>query len=251
MKSNRYLPEMGVSHFDLVDEPGSPTPRHEHATNISGLWISTNLEVPGLIPRCEVLDIRIMNSHGTATVGTILRGLEKAKEERADLMNCSWGSRVPCEPINLALQAIVQSGTLVVCSAGNSGPASGEPGTATVGWPAKNSFVLAVGSLDGNRCLSPFSSTGDRGEPNKPDLVEIGEGILTTGTALGSSYGEGLVKTLVAGTSFSAPRVVAVAAMLMECARARSAGMAPAKIGHWVCRACRVPGESVAGVGLS
>jgi subtilisin family serine protease len=216
MNPNRYIPENKVTHFDMVDAPGESTQRHDHATNISHLWVGTHELAPGLIPNCSIVDIRIMESSGKASVGTILQGFDKALEEHVDICSCSWGSSVPSDLINSAINAMGEAGVLVVCSAGNEGPASGEPGSSTILWPAKLPSVLTVGAVDEQGKLTAFSSTGDTENNSKPNLVELGEGILTAGTTSDGPWGPGLVASLVRGTSFACPRVVAVAAQLIE-----------------------------------
>lgn len=241
MNKNRYTPEQNVRHFDMVDSPGESTVRHDHATMISHIWIGVHAEVPGLIPNCLVLDIRIMGSDGTASVGSILQGLDKAWEEKADIVSCSWGSRNPSDLINSAITAMERSGILVVCSAGNEGPSSGDPGSSTICWPANNPLVLAVGAVDAEGRLSSFSSTGDTDNQAKPDLVELGEGILTAGSTQDGPWGPELVKNLVQGTSFSCPRVVAVAAQLIEAERVRGGRWTPDSIKGQLQKTCCSP----------
>jgi subtilisin family serine protease len=238
MNPNRYIPENNVTHFDLVDAPGESTHRHDHATNISHLWVGTHELVPGLIPNCSVVDIRIMESSGKASVGTILQGCDKALEEQVDICSCSWGSSVPSDLINSAINAMEEAGVLVVCSAGNEGPASGEPGSSTILWPAKLPSVLTVGAVDGDGKLCTFSSTGDAENNSKPNLVELGEGILTAGTTSDGPWGPGLVASLVQGTSFACPRVVAVAAKLVEARKTGGYGWAPSFIREEIKTVC-------------
>jgi subtilisin family serine protease len=83
------------------------------------------------------------------------------------------------------------------CAAGNSG---GGP----VGYPANNPNVVAVSSTGPADIISGFSSVGPEVE-----LAAPGETIWST--RIGNTYGQG------DGTSYAAPQVAGVAALLLSC----------------------------------
>lgn len=239
MKENPHLPAANVKHIDLIDGEGPPTPRHDHATNIAGLWIGTQNQAPGLVPGIELYDIRAFDSAGNATSGALLEAIDRAMENRVDLINASWGSRDPSPPINLAIQAATGAGIIVVCSAGNSGHGDGTPGSSTITWPAPLSEVITVGACNENGLLSSFSSTGDSRD-KKPDCVEIGQDLMSTGSSDDGPYGAGLVIGL-SGTSFSAPRIAAVVAKMGQAARVRGSKMDPSVIRTLLSNLCQAP----------
>lgn len=99
--------------------------------------------------------------------------------------------------IDAALQAAWNGDCFIDCAAGNSGP--------SVTYPATNANVMAIAATDHNDDVASFSNPGPQVEVSAP-----GVDILSTG--LGQGY------ETSSGTSFSAPYVAGVAALI------RSAG---------------------------
>lgn len=103
---------------------------------------------------------------------------------------------------NIALER----GLLVVNSTGNYGP---EP--MTLSPPSDAPGVLAVGSVDANGTLSPFSSTGPTWDRRiKPDLVAMGTHDWMAQARTRDRY------TTANGTSFSTPLIAGCAALVMS-----------------------------------
>jgi hypothetical protein len=127
----------------------------------------------------------------------------------------SFGSTVntPYDPVITAVNNIIMSGTIVVISAGNSGPAF-----STINIPGTSSLAITVGAgtaggtppLSSADNLVYFSSRGPVAQTNniKPDIIAPGDKIFST--YINSSY------TFFSGTSFSAPIISGVAALLLE-----------------------------------
>ena len=88
-------------------------------------------------------------------------------------------------------------GVFIDCAAGNSG---GGP----VGYPANNSNVVAVSSTGPADTISGFSSVG-------PEVQLAAPGEVIWSTRIGNTYGQG------DGTSYAAPQVAGVAALLFSC----------------------------------
>jgi len=147
-------------------------------------------------------------------------GLEWAENNGADIVSSSLGylefddgSSHPYASLDgntiitsRAANIASEMGVLVVNSMGNSGPAP-----KTINSPADSFGVLAVGAVNSFGMLASFSSRGPSADGRiKPDVVARGvSSYLATGRST-SSYGR------ANGTSFSAPLVAGVAALLLE-----------------------------------
>lgn len=112
--------------------------------------------------------------------------------------------------ITIAADLAVKRGIVVVNSAGNEGYNSNHN---TLNAPADGDSVIAVGSVGSDGLRSNFSSVGPTADGRiKPDLMAMGSGGIYYATSTStSSYGSSSV-----GTSFSAPLVAGVAALLLS-----------------------------------
>jgi hypothetical protein len=119
-----------------------------------------------------------------------------AVDNGADILNLSWGSFDRAFVLEDAIRYAVDRGVVVIAAAGN----EGEP---PVGYPAALDDVISVSAVETSGQLASFSSTGPT-----LDLVAPGVQILSTG--LEDTYG------LRSGSSFAAPQVVGLAALLLS-----------------------------------
>ena len=103
------------------------------------------------------------------------------------------------------MTALHAAGILNVFAAGNTGPAC-----RTVGFPASQPEVVAVGATDSGGRIARFSARGPGPLGPEPTLVAPGLDVLTT--ASGGGY------TRVSGTSMAAPEVTGTYALVLEAA---------------------------------
>ncbi len=109
--------------------------------------------------------------------------------------------------ISRAALHAARRGMLVVASAGNSGS---DPWR-LITPPADADSIVSVGAVFANRSIAPFSSVGPTTDGRiKPDVAAQG-----VGTVIGNSVGLGGVST-GNGTSFSAPLIAGLAAVLWQ-----------------------------------
>lgn len=209
-----------------------------HGTEVAGVLAGNGAESPGsryagIAPGARIVALDI---GAQFTVDGALRAFDWIHEHRDDeeirIVTNSWGrtdavdgKSDPRAPLVLASDTLaLDDGMLVVFSAGNRGRAS------SIAPEALNPNVLTVGATDAGGRLAAFSSRGPgldaAGAPltwTKPDLVAVGDGVVTTRplTSLGNAvagdrslapayYGA------VSGTSFAAPMAAGAAALLLE-----------------------------------
>ena len=168
--------------------------------------------------------------------------LDNAARLDVRVVNCSWGTQGwfdPDDPVNIATRELFDAGLVVVFAAGNHGPAPDSLNPYSVA-----PWVVGVAStrLDGS--LSRFSSRGIHEELlHHPTLAAPGEGIigaLAAGVpAVGGIAGvadpaagrtlppeHSPLYTVSSGTSFAAPHVAGVIALMLEA----EPGLTPAEV---------------------
>jgi type VII secretion-associated serine protease mycosin len=184
---------------DMVRTGSANTDCHGHGTFVAGIIAAGQISgVPftGVAPGATVLPIREADSTGSAPVSNLARGIRVAADLGARIINVSVVTSANDASLHDAVRYAVGRGAVVVAAAGNDF-GNGDPHQ----YPASFPEVLAVGAIDANGARAAFSDTGAIGvvAPGT-DLVSIGAG------------GAGLVAG--SGTSYAAPFVSGVAALV-------------------------------------
>lgn len=192
--------------YDWKDEDNDPTiKKSSHGNSVLGLIGATannNIGIAGVARNCKMMLIRagFFKTDGTQSLSSlyIIKGLIYAADNGARVINISSGSYRYSQSYKDALQYAVDKGAIVVCSAGNSG-------SDTPVYPAAYDIagLISVGSSSRYDGMCSFSNYG-----NWVDVSAPGEYLMTT--LLENSYGK------VKGTSFSAPLVTGIAALIVS-----------------------------------
>ena len=181
--------------YDFVDNDDDPDDVFGHGCSVAGI-IAANIDngigIAGFAPNSAILPVRVLGPGGSGSMADVAAGIVYAADEGADIINLSLGSMVGSQVTKDAVDHAVAKGVTVIASAGNSG--GNLPG-----FPARYENVVAVGAIDPNGGRSSFSNKGG-------DIWAPGRDVHTT--YLDNSY------KALNGTSFSAPYVAAMAAVL-------------------------------------
>jgi subtilisin family serine protease len=207
--------------FDPWNNSSSPVDIGGHGTHTLGSilgnhtgiapdarWIACvnlarNLANPALYLDCMQFMLAPFPQDGDPfTQGSPARG--------AHVLNNSWGcpelEGCDANVFQPAVESLRAAGIFVVASAGNDGPACGSLNVP----PPIYSAAFAVGAVNRNGYLAPFSSIGpvtaDGSGRIKPDLVAPGVDVLSS--LPNSTYGR------FSGTSMAGPHVVGAVALL-------------------------------------
>jgi serine protease AprX len=220
-------PVEGIPNTDLVLGHGTAV-----ASVAAGSGAASAGAYKGVAPGASVLAL----SAGDLFIINVLEGFDYLLDNRdrfgVRIVNCSWGTSGffdPADPVNAATRLLYDAGVTVIFAAGNHGPAPD-----TLNPYAVAPWVIGVGSTARDGRLSGFSSRGIFEELlAHPTLVAPGEGIVAANPlALGGvngvlgvadPAGGAVVAPLyapyysaVSGTSFAAPHVAGVAALMLQ-----------------------------------
>jgi serine protease AprX len=125
-------------------------------------------------------------------------------------------------PSSLAALGAARRNVLVSVSMGNEGDRATKAVPATLSAPADADSILAVGIVDSLRARCGYSSTGPSFDGRvKPDVVSMG--IKGCGVIVANPFSPLGAVTRFSGTSFAAPAIAGVAALLRQLAPERSA----------------------------
>ena len=181
--------------YDFVEDDDDPEDVFGHGCSVAGI-IAANIDngigIAGFAPNSSILPVRVLGPSGSGSMADVAAGIVYAADNGADIINLSLGSMVGSQVTEDAVKHAIGKGVTVIASAGNSGGA-------LPGFPARYENVVAVGAVDPNGERSSFSNKGG-------DIWAPGRDVHTI-------YLDNGYKALN-GTSFSAPYVAAMAAVL-------------------------------------
>ncbi|MEK6850982.1 MAG: S8 family serine peptidase [Candidatus Thermoplasmatota archaeon] len=204
---------------DFVNGRTEPYDDEGHGTAMAGIIFSRG-RIPGVAPAAALIAVKAIGPTGSGVDTDLANAITFCVDpdadgdlrDGADVISISLGGRP--HPLGLGSAAAVgeamDAGVIVVAAAGN----DGRDDDGDVQSPASVDRVLAVGAVDRQGVIAPFSSRGNnvpgvRGDPNKkPEVVAPGLEIATI--LPGGSYG------YLPGTSPAAALVAGIVALLLD-----------------------------------
>jgi thermitase len=186
-----------VAGYNFFDRNTNLTDVTGHGTPVAGTAaarLNNATGVAGLAGSARIMPLRISDASGWATFSAVAEAVTYAADRGARVVNCSYGNMYKSYSVQSAAAYLKNRGGLMVVSAGNSAIDEGQ---------AAGDSIIVVSATTSSDQMAGFSSFGPAVTVSAP-----GVGILTT--SRGSAYGSWN------GTSFSAPAVAGVIALMMS-----------------------------------
>jgi serine protease AprX len=208
---------------------GSPNP---HGTGVAGIIGANDKKFGGLAPGVLIANYKVLatdESQNSDDFGGSL-AIQQALEDGAQIANCSWGAGPAGDGTGreaVACNNAWSLGLVIVKSAGNHGPDASSLTT-----PADADGVIVVGATDRQgTAVQDYSSRGPAGSKQRPHLVAPGGSDFDPmhSCLVGGGFGN-----IGAGTSFAAPHVSGLAALLL----AQSPGLTPDEVRNKLLGVC-------------
>ncbi|MGZ3459388.1 MAG: S8 family serine peptidase, partial [Archangium sp.] len=177
---DRRHPELTIPYaggHDFVDDDDDPSDESGgvrglgHGTHVAGIiaaqLASGGTTYPGMsaggmvgvAPGVDLLIARVLSVHESASISHVLSALEWCAQQGANIASLSLGTQVDMgRTARDAFQAAQDAGMLIVAAAGND---SDPDYDAPLSYPAAYPSVLAVGAVDNQEVVAPFSNRGD------------------------------------------------------------------------------------------
>ena len=191
-----------VAGYNAVNPATAPVDDNFHGTFVSGIIAANtnNTEgIAGVAWSAKIMPVKVLDEFGSGTDEDIIEGLNWAVSHGARVVNMSFGGTMESLVLRDAVANAVTKGVVVVAAAGNTGDDAPQ-------YPAAYPDVLSVGATNDNAVITGFSSRGDW-----LDLAAPGYDIVST---LPRDLDPTFPYGQASGTSFSAPIVAGVAALV-------------------------------------
>lgn len=199
-----------VSGYDFIQNDGTPQDLCGHGTHVAGIAAgnANNQGIAGIDWQARIMPVRVLNGSCSGFVSGVADGILWAVENGADIINMSLGTSAPSSLLENATYYAYSRGVTLIAAAGNFG--------ASLSYPARYPWVMAVGAVDRSNVVGNFSNPST--DPNKMMVTAPGVDVLSSTprsafyyeNALGwtRNYSQGT------GTSMAAPHVAGAAGLL-------------------------------------
>ena len=141
-----------IGGYDFVDNDNSPIDTNGHGTEVAGI-IAADGQLHGVAPKSKILAYRVSENGESVSSDLIIKAIERAILDKADVINISLGVNLTNKKIDNAVNKAVEQGIVVVAAAGNNGPDLG-----TIGSPGINPNTITVGATYNNITASLVST---------------------------------------------------------------------------------------------
>ena len=133
-----------VGGYNFIQEGELPMDNNGHGTQVAGV-IAADGQVKGVAPKAKILAYKVSEDGDAVSSDLIVKAIEKAIEDNADVINISLGVNKTNSQIETAVTKALEKEIFVVTAAGNDGPGFG-----TIGSPGKNFGSVTVGATYNN-----------------------------------------------------------------------------------------------------
>lgn len=183
--------------WDFGDDDDDPSDQNGHGTLVGGVIAgvqNNGFGISGVSPESKILPLKInQGGNNFFSSSAVAEALLYAADFGVIIINLSLEFKEKSQCVEDAVKYAHEKGCLIIAAAGNT--------NSPVSFPANLNEVMAIAAIGGSNLKSSFSNYG-----SEIELTAPGEFIFTTG--LGGNF------SLVDGTSFSAPIVTGVAALV-------------------------------------
>jgi thermitase len=186
-----------LSGYNFVSGNANALDDHGHGTAVAGVICASGNNgslVAGIDWHCRLLPVKVLDSANTGQLSWWAQGIDYAVSRGAKVINLSAGSTTTSTAVTRAITNAIAKGVIFVTITHNQG-------SSTIRFPGSFADSITVGATDRLDQRSAFSNYGPQ-----IDLVAPGTNIATVGRTGAVEYWW--------GTSFAAPQVAGVCALL-------------------------------------
>lgn len=142
---NKYEDQI-IGYYNIIDNTDNVKDYHGHGSEMASLFFKLN-------NKSKVIIIKIIDDDGNTNNKLLLKGIKKAMEYKATIINLSLGGYKQDKQVIKEIDNITNKGVSIVC-------ASGDYGDKDLLFPACLDNAISVGAIDKNGKQWQDSNTG-------------------------------------------------------------------------------------------
>jgi minor extracellular serine protease Vpr len=133
-----------IGGHNFIQENELPLDTNGHGTQVAGV-IAADGQITGIAPKAKILAYKVSDDGEGVSSDLIIKAIDRAIKDGADVINISLGVNKTNEKIDRAVNRALEREIFVVTAAGNDGP-----GIGTIGSPGRTSGSVTVGATYNN-----------------------------------------------------------------------------------------------------
>lgn len=175
-----------IGGYNFISEEELPMDTNGHGTQVAGI-IAAEGQIKGIAPKAKILAYKVSEDGEGVSSDLIIKAINRAVEDGADVINISLGVNKTNEKIERAINSALDQEIFVVTAAGNDGPKS-----QTIGSPGMNKGSVTVGATY-NNLTSSLVATLEVGDKQYTVIPMVGSSKLdepVNGEIIFGGYGK-------------------------------------------------------------
>ena len=148
-----------IGGYNFIQKGQPPLDTNGHGTQVAGVIVADG-EAIGVAPKAKIFAYKVSEDGEGVSTELIVKAIEKAIEDKVDIINISLGVNKTNTQIDRAVDNALEKGIFVVVAAGNDGP-----GLKTIGSPGRNFGAITVGATYNNLTSSLVATLEVDGKP--------------------------------------------------------------------------------------
>ena len=148
-----------IGGHNFIREDQLPMDTNGHGTQVAGI-IAADGDITGIAPKAKILAYKVSEDGEGVSSELIIRAIQKAIEDNADIINISLGVNKTNSEIDQAVNLALDREIFVVTASGNDGPE-----LKTIGSPGRNFGSVTVGATYNNMTSSIVATLDVDGKP--------------------------------------------------------------------------------------
>jgi len=156
-----------IGGYNFIEEGTPPLDTNGHGTQVAGVIAADGI-LKGVAPKAKILAYKVSDNGEAVSSDLIIKAIDKAIEDGADIINISLGVNKTNSNIDHAVKRALDKEIFVVTAAGNDGPLP-----QTIGSPGKDFGSITVGATY-NNLTSSLVATLDVNEKSYNVIPMVG-----------------------------------------------------------------------------